>query len=166
MKAQCIGVLLAALTGAIAAKAEETADPLERLFMDREQRAALERLRRLPPAELPKPKPLGQPKAAADPPPPAEPLRLNGVVSRSSGKTTTWINGRQRHDGEAPAGTRLLDDPTAPGRLSVVINRGEKPIPVKVGQTVDRNRRKVNDPIPSTAIRVPNKPNTARSANE
>lgn len=71
-------------------------------------------------------------------------VTLNGHVVRSSGKTTTWINGVPQYDAYR-------------GRASdrVGIESGDKSVGVKVGQTLDRNRGEVKDPLGGGRIVVP-----------
>lgn len=66
-----------------AARPEE----LGRLFFTPQARAELEQRRRAAPL-LP-------------PPPPGDPMRITGVVRRSSGRITVWINGEPVHDRRA-----------------------------------------------------------------
>jgi hypothetical protein len=70
-------------------------------------------------------------------------VTVNGYVGRSSGKTTTWINGVPQYD------TIKSSDPT---RLSVEAADGRKT--VKVGSTLDTNRGDVRDVIGDGTIRV------------
>jgi hypothetical protein len=73
-------------------------------------------------------------------------VTLNGQVVRSSGKTTTWINGVPQYDAYR-------------GRASdrVGIESGDKSIGVKVGQTLDRSSGEVRDPLAGGQIVVPSK---------
>jgi hypothetical protein len=57
-------------------------------------------------------------------------VTVNGQVTRSSGKTTTWINGVPQYGGGAAAGG------------------------LKVGQTLDRGNGEVRDTLPRGAIKV------------
>lgn len=66
-----------------AARPEE----LGRLFFTAQARNELEQQRR------------EQPSRAS--PPPDSPMRINGVVRRSSGRITFWINGKPMHDSRA-----------------------------------------------------------------
>lgn len=71
-------------------------------------------------------------------------VTLNGHVVRSSGKTTTWVNGVPQYDAYR-------------GRASdrVGIESGNTSIGVKVGQTLDRSRGEVRDPLAGGRIVVP-----------
>jgi hypothetical protein len=64
---------------------------------------------------------------------------VNGHVARSSGKTTTWVNGVPQYDtysGRDPARVQLQD-----GTL-------------KIGQTLDRSRGEVKDGLQGGTVRV------------
>lgn len=65
-------------------------------------------------------------------------VTVNGQVSRSYGKTTVWINGVPQESTKRP-----LD----PARVSVPAQEGESSINLKIGQTFDRVRGQVRDPI-------------------
>ena len=70
-------------------------------------------------------------------------VTVNGQVTRSSGKTTTWINGVAHDD------TYRSRDPAR-----VAVERGGSRVPVKVGETLDRSRGTVTDPLGGGEIRV------------
>jgi hypothetical protein len=70
-------------------------------------------------------------------------VTVNGHVARSSGKTTTWVNGVPQYDthsGRDPARVHLQD-----GTL-------------KIGQTLDRARGEVKDGLAGGTVRVNPKP--------
>lgn len=70
-------------------------------------------------------------------------VTVNGQVTRSSGKTTTWING-------------VAHDDTYRGRdpARVAVERGGARVPVKVGETLDRSRGTVRDALEGGEIRI------------
>lgn len=70
-------------------------------------------------------------------------VTVNGYVGRSSGKTTTWINGVPQYDA-----VRTTD----PTRVPVEFADGRKN--VKVGSTLDTNRGDVRDVIGDGTISV------------
>jgi hypothetical protein len=71
-------------------------------------------------------------------------VTLNGHVVRSNGKTTTWVNGVPQYDAyRGRAGDR------------VGIESGNTSVGVKVGQTLDRSRGEVRDPLAGGRIVVP-----------
>ena len=70
-------------------------------------------------------------------------VTVNGHVLRSSGKSTTWLNGVAQHD------AAIGRDPARP-----VIPEGDSSISVKVGQTFDRTQGETRDPLGAGQIRV------------
>jgi len=71
-------------------------------------------------------------------------VTVNGHVARSSGKTTTWINGQPQDD------TYRGRDPAR-----VAIDAGNARVGVKVGETFDRTRGEARDLVGPGEIRVP-----------
>jgi len=61
---------------------------------------------------------------------------VNGQVSRSNGKTTTWINGTPVNE---------LYRPRDPATIPIRTGEGEPSVPVKVGQTLDKGRGEILD---------------------
>ena len=123
-----LGALLLALAAAPAA-AQET---LGRLFFTEQQRQDLDRRRQANIQET---------AVVID-----SSVTVNGQVSRSSGKTTTWINGVPQANAKRP------NDPakaTLPGA------EGEPSVTVKIGQTLDKIRGEIKDPVPSGGVVTP-----------
>jgi len=123
----CFARLLPALAmAAMAATHPASAEPLGRLFFTPEQRATLESLRLAP--------------AAATTAATTDRITVNGLVQRSGGPTTVWINGVPQTvppQSIVPAGkTRTpavqVPVPGEPGRIRL-----------KVGQSIE-----VNEPAP------------------
>jgi hypothetical protein len=107
-----------------------SAEEIGRLFFTPQQRQALDRQRA---TYVP-------PESAAS----VESLvTVNGQVSRSSGKTTTWINGVPQYDAYR-------------GRTAdrVAVESGSTAVGVKVGQTLDRSRGAVTDGLHGGEVRV------------
>jgi len=71
-------------------------------------------------------------------------VTVNGHVARSSGKTTTWINGVPQDD------TYRGRDPAR-----VAVDAGNARVGVKVGETFDRARGQARDLVGPGEIRVP-----------
>jgi len=72
-------------------------------------------------------------------------LTLQGQVSRSSGKTTTWINGIPQHD------AYISSDPA---RATIQTGEDEPKVELKVGQTFDRVRGETRDGLGGGKIKV------------
>ena len=111
---------LAALVPAPAADSQE----LGRLFFTPEKRATLDRQRTLNIQEA-------QTLQGTN-------MSLDGVVYRSSGKATVWINHQAQNEGEsARTGVNAVVSPKTPG--SALLAPGEeKPAQLKVGEAMNR----------------------------
>jgi hypothetical protein len=121
---------LLALAAAMGTPAAHAQPPhLGRLFTTEAERQRLDAQRTGTNASAVPPAPA--PETAAPPPPPA-PLTVNGVVLRSGGHATVWINQvpqagavRLGPDGRTPAVTVTL-----PGGASVTVKPGQQVDPV------------------------------------
>lgn len=128
-------VAAAQATGA--ARATNTGSDLGRLFFTPERRQQLDRQREL--------------KIEEKPPAAAPTLTIDGVVTRSSGKRTVWINGTALNDGEQADGVAIGTNRRAPGQL--VIRPGETTaIPARVGDTVNSATGEVGGSLGSGRI--------------
>ena len=122
------------------APAVATAAELGRLFLTPQQRQDLDRRRASNRAEEEAP----QIKEG--------PLTLDGQVQRSSGKTTTWINGVPQSDSYSSR---------EPARVTVTPNAGEPGVRLKVGQIFDRASGEVRDKLGNGEVRVKPAPQPA-----
>ena len=141
-------IALALTLSCLCAPAAKAAEELGRLFLTPQQRQDLERRRATNRAEEEAP----QIKEG--------PLTLEGHVQRSSGRTTTWINGVPQYDNH-----RSRD----PARVTVVPNEGEPGVNLKVGQIYERMSGEVRDNLQGGRVSVgksprPAQPETQRSA--
>jgi hypothetical protein len=137
MRRLIMAILLTGL--AVPGFAQEPA--LGRLFLTPEQRAALDNARRN------KIRAEAMVAAAEKKPkiPPAKSVTINGVVSRSDGESTIWVNGRPT-EGETEDGMRVV---IAPGSQSSVVLREPakgKQVRLKVGQHADLISGKIEEP--------------------
>ncbi|HYA46273.1 MAG TPA: hypothetical protein VEF92_01870 [Burkholderiales bacterium] len=75
-------------------------------------------------------------------------LTVNGQVSRSRGKSTVWINGVPQENARRPSD---------PARVTLPAGEGENSssVTIKIGQTLDKVRGKVKDPIADGKIVTP-----------
>ncbi len=73
-------------------------------------------------------------------------VTVNGQVSRSSGRSTTWINGVPQESVRKPADAARVALPGGEGAPSVSL---------KVGQTLDKVRGEIRDPVSSGSIVTP-----------
>jgi hypothetical protein len=120
--------LLLAMAIAPAAGAEEA---LGRLFFTPERRQALDRQRQL---NIQDSKPVNE-----DPT-----LTINGMVTRSSGKRTSWVNGAAQNESELSGGTVVI--PSRKDHGKVEVQGGDLPAAnARVGETVNRNTGEARD---------------------
>ena len=128
-----------ALLGVLAAPscAQDATPALGRLFFSAEQRQMLDRQRQLNIKEA----------VAADPT-----LTIDGVVTRSSGQRTVWING------VAVASARR-DDPAQ----VVVQAAGAKPVKARVGDSIDRQSGEATGLLGGGSIKIRRSTPTAAS---
>ncbi len=124
---------LALLLLCLAAPATAAAEELGRLFLTPQQRQDLDRRRATNRAEEEAP----QIKEG--------PLTLEGHLQRSSGRTTTWINGVPQYDGHASRD---------PARITVIPNQGEPGVSLKIGQIYERMSGEVRDKLNGGEITV------------
>lgn len=107
-----------------AAFAQNDYPELGRLFLSPERRAALERQRQLNIQEV----------RAIE----GATLRLDGVVRRSGGRSTVWINGNPQNVEDAPrSGISVRIDPHHPGSANIAPG-DEAPTRLKVGEALNR----------------------------
>jgi hypothetical protein len=135
-------MLLAFALAAPAADNAVAADFLGRLFFTPEQRNRLEQRRQSNVSEVV----AAQNTGADNDEPVASYLNVQGQVVRSNGEHTVFINGVGYTGRDAPKGTRL-----APGRrlgeVVIVPSDGAAPVPLKVGQSLDKNSLTIDDAL-------------------
>jgi hypothetical protein len=117
------GLALALLLAALPARAGE----LGRLFFTPERRAALERQRSLDIREIP----------AVE----GDTLSVQGLVQRSGGRSTAWINGRPQYGEPDGAAVRVVIDEREPGRATLIVKE-EAGVSLKVGEALERAPRR------------------------
>jgi hypothetical protein len=134
-------------TAAVGATETNGATPLGRLFFTPEKRATLERQRQLNIQET-------QTLEGAS-------LSLDGIVVRSSGKRTVWINSRAQHDRAAPAGVTAELGSRQPGQA--VLQAGEEtPAKLMVGESINRATRESSGGLAQGQISVHRAPPAAK----
>jgi hypothetical protein len=129
--------LLCGLTGAGSAAAQE----LGRLFFTPEQRAALDARRA---ARLP-----DKPAVAQESPT----TRVDGFVTRSSGRTTVWVDGEALPEGVQPEGLRVQRS-RDPSRVTVTFGERARRIELRVGETLDRGTGEVKGVMDNGEVKV------------
>ncbi|MGK5047826.1 hypothetical protein ACQ4WP_18300 [Janthinobacterium sp. GB4P2] len=121
-------ILYALLAGSVLT-ARAQAPQLGRLFLSPEQRAQIDAQRYGPPAA----DPALAPPPPPPPPPPAPPVELNGVVLRSSGRSTVWLNQEAQNE---PHNRLARDKSGASGTLTLRLSTGQVVL-LKPGQRYD-----------------------------
>ena len=127
---RALALILLSLVCGGAARAQSA--PIGRLFFSPEERAQLDAQRAnggAPP----------QPVQAAPPAPPPPPVTMNGVVKRSSGKSTVWLNDTPQNDDN-----NQLATPAADPSVTLRLSSGRKVV-LKPGQTLDLGTQAVHD---------------------
>jgi hypothetical protein len=117
----------AALWTGLAAATDQPAPRLETLFYSSAERNAVVRQRQ-----------------GLAPHSPGSQLRLNGIVLRSGGRSTVWINQRPLVEGQPVTATA----PSAVSARTVTVD-GQK---LRVGQTLDLNTRQRSDIVDPGAL--------------
>jgi hypothetical protein len=105
------------------------AEPLGRLFFSPDERAMLDRMRQ---------KNSGSAASAT------AQITLNGIVRRSSGKTTAWINQVPQNENETPQGIAVQQGKTSKPSALLLLPSG-KQVQLKAGQTFDTARGKIRE---------------------
>lgn len=134
-------LLAAALLGlaGTARAVEPQHPPLGRLFTTPEWRAKLERQRQLNIQETRSYE--------------GGSVRLDGVVVRSSGKATVWINGQPQTEADAHTGVAASARPRQPGQATIAVG-SEPAAELKVGATLNRATREAAGGLAGGEIRI------------
>jgi len=77
--------------------------------------------------------------------PPAASITLNGVITRSDGKSTVWINNKEQIGDKTGSGVAVPGRGKPAGQVSVITSDAKRAIPLKVGQSIDMSSGKVED---------------------
>jgi hypothetical protein len=153
MSRVCFLLVIFALTGSV-----WSAEPLGRFFFTPAERAELDALRHRktppPPPLRVAPPPTPTDAAVTVEAPPREPqvLTYRGIVKRSDGRSTVWLNDRPVDANEALAGLPVTGQIRPDGSMSLVDTHTGRRIDLKVGQSVEL------DPADAEARRAPRKP--------
>lgn len=120
------------------------ASDLLRLFTTPNERAKLDKALEPPPRitkSIKKSKPSG--------PQPPRYITFNGLVRRSQGRSTVWING---HNDLNQPGFKVKLDNLAQSIVSIHLSGTKKTFPLKPGQTVDTLDGTIKDNFDSSSI--------------
>jgi len=121
---------LLGLAFALAPLAPYAAEPLGRLFYTPAQRVQLDVAR----SQKSRAATSAEPE---EPPPLPEVVTYDGLVRRSDGRTTVWINNRAINDGKAPGGVPVTSRLRPDGSVSLGIAQSDHSVNLKVGQSVE-----------------------------
>lgn len=121
---QALAVLIFSGPGVVTEAVSEEEQALGRLFYTPQQRAALDANVRQAPDTPEKPIVL----------PPT--VTLGGIVTRSDGERTVWVDGRAYHRGN-PNNIRVITDPQDPGRAEIGVKGIRARRSVRVGQSLE-----------------------------
>jgi hypothetical protein len=127
---------------AMAAPPAMAAETLGRLFLTPEQRDRLESRRQSKVSEVV----AAQSTAPDADEPVASYLNFQGQIMRSSGVQTIFINGLPYSGRDAPRGTQLGSGKRL-GEIVIVPAEGAQAVPLKVGQSLDKNSLAVDDAL-------------------
>jgi hypothetical protein len=120
-------------------------DQLGRLFLTPERRAVLEQQRQFNIQEQ-------QTLQGST-------MSLDGIVVRSSGKQTVWINGRTQNDNSKDLGVTTRISPANPGNAGIEAGDGAS-TRLHVGQKINRATREISDGLEGGRVEV--KPSSQR----
>src|SRR4051812_10280499 len=124
------------LTVAMFLSTHAVGQELGRLFFTPEQRSALDARRK---ARIP-----DKPAAVVVESPVT---RVDGFVSRGSGKSTIWVNGEAVSEGTQPEGLRVQAQSTDASRVTINIGETDNQVDLKIGQSFDRESGEVRDSL-------------------
>lgn len=124
---RCLALACALL---LVAEPVAAAELLGRLFFTPPQRASLDVARSQKSRTT-----LSAEKEEAAPVP--EVVTYGGMVRRSDGKTTVWINNRAIHDKDAAAGRSMVNQVRPDGGIALQVPQTGRSVDLKVGQSVE-----------------------------
>lgn len=111
------------------AEASAGSNKIGRLFFSPDERAMLDQLRQ---------------KSGGSTISATEQITLNGIVRRSSGKTTTWINQLPQHENQTPQGIAVRQGQASKPSALLLLPSGRQ-VNLKAGQTFDATKGKVRE---------------------
>jgi hypothetical protein len=135
MRVEKISILLIlanSLVAAVAAPAAAQERPLGRLFFTPAQRGSLDVARSQRTRAT-----VATEKTDEERAPLPEVITYGGVVQRSDGKTTVWINNRAMHDKAAAEGAPAVSRVRPDGAVSLRVPQSDRSVDLKVGQSVE-----------------------------
>lgn len=132
----------------LAAGQAPAAESLGRLFYTPAQRAQLDALRSRKSIAQPVPE-------QQEPLPVPEVLTYGGIVRRSDGKTTVWINNRVVNDGKTAERLPISSHVRPDDSISLQLPQASRSIDLKVGQSVEIVSGVVAEPYARSPVSAP-----------
>ena len=80
-------------------------------------------------------------------------IRLDGVIVRSSGKKTVWINGQPQYDNNNSLGVETHIAPGDPGQAGLAAGN-EHQTKLRVGQKINRATQEISDGLNGGRLEV------------
>lgn len=115
------------------------ASPLGKLFLSPERRLQLERQRQLNIRETQNLE--------------ADTLQLNGVVQRSSGRNSVWVNHQMKAEDRQSSSATVKVHRQRPAEASVGMDQ-DQPVRLQVGESLNRSTGERNDIVTPGGVRV------------
>ena len=142
-----------------AAGAASAAEPLGRLFYTPAQRAQLDTLRsqRNIAPSVPE---------QQEPVPVPEVITYGGIVRRSDGKTTVWINNQAINDGKDGDRSAVVSRVQPDGSVAVEVPQTSRSVRLKVGQSVEIGSGTIEEPYARSPAVAKPKPGSTATAGE
>lgn len=126
--------LLALTALIVAVQPAPAAEPLGRLFFTPQQRATLDTARKQKSRATIATE---ETREAAPAPPVPETITVQGVVRRSDGKSTVWINSRAVQEGGKAGSASVVRTDRPDGSLTVHVPQANRNVDLKVGQSLE-----------------------------
>ncbi len=111
------------------------AEPLGRLFYTPEQRATLDNARRQN-IKI---------EVETETPTPPENISVNGVIKRSDGQSTVWINNRPLNEKRAPSGIKIIGRSADNTSVTLQLPQSSHNVDLKVGQNLDATSGQIQE---------------------
>lgn len=134
----------ALIVGAFASASAPAEEPFGRLFFTPAQRGTLDAGKNIRASRTAK---------VPDAPRGPREVTLNGVVTRSDGESTVWVNGRALGKRPAP-GISATASGADPAAAQVNMGGARKTVQMRVGQRLERNTGKIAEPYESIVGRT------------
>ena len=113
------------------------AEPLGRLFFTPQQRATLDNARAQ--------KTTAKIEAETEPITPPEKISVNGVIKRSDGQSTVWINNRPLNEKRAPSGIKIISHSADNASVTLQLPQSSHNVDLKVGQNLDATSGQIQE---------------------